>query len=168
MNIVEFSDFKREARIPDLFPEIGTEEPVNTATQNALQEFMDEYEMVYLLQFFGDNNKVSELYDYYNLSEIDKTDEEKNNLLKSLKTIIPYFIAYYWFRNETVQNTGIGAVIPQGQNANRTNNVDRMVFIWNKMVEGSRSLYRQYFDSEEYYSVIPNRDIFTKINVFGI
>ena len=144
--IVEFSDFKGEAMIPDLKPEIGTEDPINTATQNELQEFIDKYEWEYLLQFLGSEKAVSELYDYFNFPEEEKTDEEKNNLLKSLKTIIPNFIAFYWFRNETVKNTGIGAVIPQGQNSKRTNNFDRSVKIFNEMVVKSRELFVSYFN----------------------
>ena len=163
--IVEFSDFKREAKIPDLFPEIGTDDFVNTATQEALQEFIDEYERKYLLQFFGKRKQAYILlreFSYY--LEFPEDDKKMTRLIKSLKTIIPNFIAWYWFRNESVQNTGIGAVIPQGENSNRTNNVDRMVFIWNEMVDKTRVLYKEHFDTH----LIPERDIFLKINAFGI
>jgi len=165
--IVDFSDFKGEARIPDLLHEIGTEDAVNTATQKAMQEFIDKYELKYLLQFFGDEDSVNDLEDYNDLPEIEKTDEDKNRLIESLKSIIPNFIAFYWFRNETVRNTGIGAVIPQGQNSNRINNVDRSVFIWNEMVGKSRKLYKDTKDIKD-GNLFPNRDIFRKINAFGI
>jgi len=179
--IVEFSDFKGERRIPDLFPEIGTDDVANTATQQALGEFIEKYEREYLLQFLTPLNPpswgemgeaVSELYDYNDLPEEEKIDEEKNRLIKSLKAIIPNFIAFYWFKNETIQNTGIGAVIPNGSNSKRANNVERMVFVWNEMVDGSRRLYKDFKDSKDGKDsndgLFPDRDIFKKINAWGI
>ena len=173
--IVDFNDFIGEIRIPNLFAELGTEDAVNLAIQEEFQIFIDKYEPIYMLQFFGDEETITNLYNYYKLPDEEKTDEVKNELLKSLKSIIPNFIAFYWFRNETIQNTGIGAVIPQGQNSKRINNVDRCVFIWNEMVEKSRLLYRDYWnvsDKRETYSggngFFPYEDIFNKINSFGI
>jgi len=166
--IVDFNDFRGEIRIPNLFAELGTEDAVNLATQEEFQIFIDKYEPIYLLQFFGDKDKVTELYDYHNLPDEDKTDEAKNELIKSLKSIIPNFIAFYWFRNETVKNSGIGAVIPQGQNSNRTNNVDRSVFIWNEMVEKSIELRIKNYELTEFVLGLSKRNIFNKINSFGI
>ena len=164
MSIIVFSDFQREADIPNLFPEMGSEDTINVAIQNEVQSFIDRYEPDYLLQFLGDEKSVEELYEYFALPEEKKTDEQNNKLIKSLKTIIPNFIAFYWFRNETVQNTGIGAVLPQGQNSTRTNNVDRSVHIWNEMARASKILYRVYFLTYD----VPNKDIFKLTNAFGI
>lgn len=168
--IVEFSDFKAEASIPDLFPEIGTEEEVNTATQRELQVFIDKYEPMYLFQFFGNEEAVAELYEYFKLPDELQSDKNKNNLIKSLKSIIPNFIAFYWFRNETVQNTGIGGVIPQGQNSKMTNNFDRSVNVFNEMVDESRKLFVKYFNKDfpiKRYCFITKKykivDIFNKI-----
>ena len=162
--IIEFSDFKIEGKIPNLFPEIGGDDPVNIAIQENVQDFIDEYEHEYLIQFFGNEESVEFLEAYNLLDESEKTDEAYNKLIKSLKTIIPYYVAFRWFNNETIQNTGIGAVIPKGQNSDRTNNEDRSNFIWNKMARKGKELFRRHFNM-----IPPDIGIFddTKNN-FGI
>ena len=164
MSIIVFSDFQREAKIPNLFPEMGSTDELNVGIENEVQSFINRYEPDYLLQFLGDEKSVDALHEYFALPEEQKTDEQNNKLIKSLKAIIPNFIAFYWFRNETVQNTGIGAVLPQGQNSTRTNNVDRCVQIWNEMARASKILYRVHFLTYD----VPNKDIFKLTNTFGI
>ena len=165
--IVDFSDFKFEAKIPILFPKIGTDDAVNEATRATFKEFMEKYELIYLLQFFPPHIPIGSKHAPH-IPPFGGAwgggSKEKKQLIKSLKSIIPNFIAFYWFRNETIQNTGIGAVIPQGQNAIRTNNADRMERIWNEMVDNTRYLYKAYFPKYNF----PDKDIFKKINLFGI
>jgi hypothetical protein len=165
--LVDFSDFKAEAKIPGLFPVMGTEDLVNAATQYELNEFIEKYEMEYLLQFFGDKRLIRKLHKYNDLPKSEKQDKGMNELIQSLKSIIPLFIAFHWFRNETVQNTGIGAVIPQGENSKRTNNVVRSVHIWNEMAEESCKLYAR---TPHFYRnpFIHRIDIFNKTNSYGI
>jgi len=143
--IVEFSDFVLEWRIPKLLAVVGEDDIVNKTIQDAVLEFIVEYERLYLLQFFSYSDFVDELLLYSTMPTEEQVDDDKNTLIKSLKPIVAKYVAYFWFKNESVQNTGIGAAIPQGQNATRTNNIDRMLEIWNMLVLETRDLYNKLF-----------------------
>lgn len=161
--IVSFDDFKRESRIPNLYTSVGVDDDVHSAIQNKVMEFIQYYEPVYLIQFLESEENIKELYDYNELEDYQKEDEEKDNLIKSLKLAISNFVAFHYFRNDTVSNTGIGGVIPQGENSTRVNNIDRMVYLWNQMVYAGREAYIRFFGDK-----YPNSEIFKTINAFGI
>ena len=159
--IVTLSDFNNEAKIPGLFPIIGSSDPVNVAIQNEVNSFIEEYEPVYLEMFFNTSEEIQEIEDYNDLEE--KTDERKNELIKSLKVAIANFVAFYLFRDNTTFNTSIGAIIPRGESGAKTNNVNRSVFVWNKMAKETRKAYRVY-----YRKCIKKDAIFQDINIFGV
>jgi len=160
--IVTFKDFTEEISIPDLQAVIGTQDLVNCAVQNRLQGFIEKYEPVFLYQFYENETDATALETYNDLTV--KTDTDLNTLIESLKHPIACFIAFYYFRNETVPNTGIGSILPKGQNSNRTSTIDRSVQIWNEMVEEIRKIYFTEFDTDFY----PIQDIFCKINSFNL
>ena len=162
--IVTLQDFKNEAKIPGLKPIIGNNSDVNSAIQSEIQGFIEKYEPKYLLQFFGNSSSVDSFVEYVNLPEDERKDEEKNTLIAIFKVTIAYFVAFYYFREKTVFNTGIGAVVPQGENGEKTNNVQRSVFIWNQMVKMTKRAFRDYFE----IPICREDDIFIFINEFGI
>lgn len=166
--LVRFEDFEREARIPTLFPSVGSNDGVNIATQRELQEYIFEYEPRFLEIFFdGDFDAIQSIAEYAALSQNLQTDDEKNVLLSGLRKCLARYIAFYYFRDNSVLNTGVGAVIPQPQNSVRTDVVNKCCICWNQMAEYSRKLYIRTFGKEEYCKSM-GKSIFERINWAGI
>lgn len=166
--IVNFFDFKGEARIPNLFP-VGTlEDGVNKATQDEVMDFINEYEPKYLEMFFDDDKEeIQDIVEYSLLPPEERTDDVKNKLLLRLKKAIARYVAFYYFRDNTVVNSGVGAVIMQPQHAERTDIVDKCVVVWNKMVAISKKAYVEYFDEHKFLHR-RHVEIFRHINFVGV
>lgn len=156
--IVSLSDFKAETRIPALFPTIGNNDTLNDVRQERVLEFIEKYEPKYLYAFLG-FSKTKELYDYYDLPENEKTDKEKNNLIKALKLTIPYFISYYVFIDDGDKNTENGAIVLKFENATKTNNMRRLVLLWNEMVSMTKLIADEF--------CVGNANAFKFKNSFG-
>ena len=159
--IVSLNDFKGEANIPGMFPAIGDDDVLNEVVQKEVLYFIEKYEPVYLFQFFNCLEKVEEI-ENYNSSE-NKTDEEKNKLIETFKLTIPLFVAYHYFEEKSISNTSVGANIPKTENSTKTNNKQRMCFIWNQMVELTRLAVCKFGINS-----CKKADIFHFINEFGI
>ena len=162
--IVRFVDFKSEARIPDLYAPVGANADINTATQAEVLEYCEKYEPQFLEMFYRKHDaELEEILAYNELPEEQQTDSEKNILLQSLRTMIADYVAFYYFRNQSVINSGVGAVIMQPQHAERTDIVNKCVVVWNDMVRIARKLHVELFGWE-----YPKEEIFHKINFLNL
>lgn len=162
--IIRLVDFKGEARIPDLYAPVGANADVNTATQDEVLEYCEKYEPLFLEMFYkGHSTELEEIIDYNSLPEEQQTDNEMNILLQLLRTMIADYVAFYYFRNQSVINSGVGAVIMQPQHAERTNTVNKCVVVWNDMVRIARKLHVDMFGWE-----YPKEEIFHKINFLNL
>ena len=162
--IIRFVDFKGEARIPDLYAPVGANADINTATQNEVLEYCEKYEPQFLEMFYiKHDTELADILAYNELPEEQQTDSEKNILLQSLRTMITDYVAFYYFRNQSVINSGVGAVIMQPQHAERTDIVNKCVVVWNDMVRIARKLHVELFGWE-----YPKEEIFHKINFLNL
>lgn len=158
--LVRFKDFKGQARIPNLFAGVGANADVNTTTQYEVIEYCKKYEPLFLDMFFKKHNEErQEIEDYSALPEEEQTNVVLNKILADLRIMIADYIAFYYFRENSVLNSSVGAVIMQPQHANRTDIVNKCVMVWNDMVRIATKLHTEIFGSE--YS---NEEIFTTIN----
>lgn len=169
--IVSLENFNNEAKIPDLFPEIGNNDLVNEITKKKVISFIEKYEPIYLFSYFGNKNSVKKIYEYNELPEDEKTDKMLNRLIEVFKTTISYYVAFHYFRDNTVWNTGVGATIPNRENSSKINNVERCCVIWNRMVDlnhVSKFFFRnsEFIDSS--YCNSFSSEIFEEINIFGL
>lgn len=159
--IVGIDDFKVEAQIPGLFP-LDEMSPSSSVISERVQSFIDRYEPLFLYKFFGnDTDKVSELMSYY--TSMERNDEEKNKLLCALKSPIADYVAYHYFRSETIVNTTIGGVVEQGENGKKSSTIDLCTRLWNDMCEKSRYIYTAIIKKE-----CPNTEVFKYVNAMNL
>lgn len=159
--IVGIDDFKVEAHIPGLFP-LDEMSPSSSVISERVQSFIDRYEQLFLYKFFGNEpDRVTELINYFYGTEMD--DEEKNKLLCALKSPIADYVAYHYFRSETIVNTTIGGVVEHGENGNKSSTIDLCTRLWNDMCEQSRYIYTAIIKNE-----CPNTEVFKYVNAMNL
>ena len=162
--LVRFEDFKGEARIPDLYAQVGVNVEVNLATQAEVTEYCEKYEPEFVDMFFGEHTCIKEdVFEYSFLPTSQQTDVNMNALLSALRSMIAHFVAFYFFRYHSVINSGVGAVIMQPQHAERTDIVNKCVVVWNDMVKDARKWHVKLFGYE-----YPKDEIFHKINFLNM
>ena len=158
--IVSTSDFKAEARIPALYP-LDEFSNSSAVVSEYLQAFIDKYEPLYLYKFFGnDAEAVGELLTYFREGS---GDAVKDELLLKLKAPIADYVAYQYFRNETVVNTTIGGVVEQGENGKKESNIHLCTRLWNEMCECGRMIYATVLKSQ-----CPRTEVFEYINAMNL
>lgn len=149
-NIVKLEDFRCEAAIPGLFPVAGTVSPNNVVIQNKVNEFIEKYEKRFLDLFFENEATKQDLI-------------ENEGFCELIKPAIVNYIAYWYLRDTTAQNTPIGATIKQGENSKRVSNSQRLVQLFNEAVEINKTVFEIY-----YYRPFPDNELFYKINTFNL
>lgn len=159
-SIVGFSDFKCEAQIPSLIQNVGAADVANNVIQTKVQQYIDKYESKFIDLFF-------ELFEDQKAAFVANVNAvEKNALLTALQNVlkpaIANYVSYWYQRNESVSNSGIGAILKQGENSKRTNNGTRLCKIFNESVDIARKEHLSYFGI-----MYPKNEIFTHINNFN-
>lgn len=108
----------------------------NAGVQENLQVFIDEYENAFLKKLLGDelakqfiDGLAEDPIDPKWISLRDETD---------LKTMLKYYIWFYWQNWQITFGSGTGEVKAKNENSNPVDIYPKMVFIWNKMVELNR------------------------------
>lgn len=166
--ICKFEDFKLEYSIPNL-QGLGGSDIINSMIQSNLQDFIDEYEPRFLAMFFRDSfqapelDYISEINIYNDLPDEEKTDADMNTLIYYLKFAIARYVAYNYFRNSITTNTTVAETKNLSQNSERTPQLDRLVKIYNDMVEVNKNIW--YYIIERQYA--NTSDIFYPINTFN-
>lgn len=162
--ILTVNDFKCEARIAGLHNIIGNFDTANTEAQRVVEAFISKYEPVFLLKFFdGDRDRISEIEHYSSLPDEERTDDEKNALLNCLVRSISHYVAFYYFRNSTIEITRIGGVIPQGENGRRVNTSSVTCLLWNQMAENNLHIYEDVLKEKA-----PDTEVFVRVNEFNL
>ncbi|MDD6581606.1 MAG: hypothetical protein PUF10_02865 [Bacteroidales bacterium] len=158
--IVSTNDFRVEAQIPALFP-LEENIPSNSIVSERIQSFIDKYEPIFLYKFFGcDSDKVSEILDYWREGAGNAVYDE---LLRKLKAPIVNYVAYQYFRNETIVNTTIGGVVEQGENGKKNSSIWLCTKLWNEMCELNRMIYCITLKES-----CPNTEVFKYVNAMNL
>lgn len=157
--ILTISDFKAEAQIPGLLPNVGTAAPNNLVVQERVNGFIEKYEPDFLLKFFGhDMERAEALEEYCGRPAEERTDEQLNALVEAMKAPLSHYVAFHYLRHGTVSPTRIGGIVMQGENGRVAGNSSLCVLLWNQMRGMNIRIYNEILRE-----VFPRTEIFRSV-----
>lgn len=157
--ILTIGDFKAEAQIPGLVPNIGTAGPNNLVIQERVNCFIEKYEPDFLMKFFGhDKERAEALEEYGGRPAGERTDERLNALVEAIKAPLSHYVSFHYLRHGTVSPTRIGGIVMQGENGRVASNSSLCVLLWNQMRGMNIRIYNEILEE-----VFPKTEIFRTV-----
>lgn len=137
------------------------------AVKQNIIEAIDTYEPQYLDEALGEDFAA-----LFNAEIEDERFEVLENMFKEGQSPIAGYVFFHYQRENSLQATGSGDVIPKAENAKVSINGYRMRVAWNIMVRNTRKIQKFLIDNCDTYPefdiCLTNSDVVINLNDFEL